>query len=295
MGRTRAGLGTVDLPGLHLFRKGKVRDTFDLGDRLLMVATDRLSAFDCVLPDLIPDRGKVLTTMSRYWFGETSGILPNHLRADDPSAIPEASFQALAGRMMFVAKAERIDIECVVRGRLAGSGWLEYEERGTLADEPLPGGLAFGAVLPEPRFTPATKNDSGHDENISRAQLAGMVGAELAQRLETVSQALFQFGSDCCQRANLVLVDTKFEFGTVDGELTLIDEVLTPDSSRLWSLGEARMEAQPHGFDKQPVRDYLIGTGWDRRPPAPALPEALVGETRARYLEVCRRITGIDL
>src|ERR1039458_27976 len=223
MGGVGAGLGTVELPELDLFRRGKVRDTFDLGDRLLMVATDRLSAFDCVLPDLIPDRGKVLTTMSRYWFGETLGISPNHLRADDPTAIPEDSFHALAGRMMFVAKAERIDIECVVRGRLAGSGWLEYEERGTLADEPLPKGLAFGAVLPEPRFTPAPTNESGADENIERAQLAGMGGAELAERLATVSQALFQFGSERCRQADLVLVDTKFEFGIVDGELTLLD------------------------------------------------------------------------
>ena len=294
-GSVRAGLRSVELPTLPLFRRGKVRDTFDLGDRLLMVATDRISAFDCVLPDLIPDRGRVLTTMSRHWFGETLGISPNHLRADDPSAIPAESFQALAGRMMFVAKAERIDIECVVRGRLAGSGWQEYQDGGTLADDPLPAGLAFGSFLSEPRFTPATKNDIGHDENISRAQLADMVGRELAERLETVSQTLFQFGTERFRQAGLVLVDTKFEFGMVDGELTLIDEVLTPDCCRLWALSDAETELQPHGFDKQPVRDYLVSTGWDRLPPAPALPETLLRETRGRYLEVCRRITGIDL
>jgi len=162
-------------------------------------------------------------------------------------------------------------------------------------DERVPEGLAFGAILPEPRFTPATKNDSGHDENISRSQLAEMVGYELAGQLETVSQALFQFGTERFRQAGLVLVDTKFEFGMVDGELTLIDEVLTPDCCRLWALSDAETELQPHGFDKQPVRDYLVSTGWDRLPPAPALPETLLRETRGRYLEVCRRITGIDL
>lgn len=287
------GLFEVDLAGLPLFRRGKVRDTFDLGDRLLMVATDRLSAFDCVLPDLIPDRGRVLTAMSRFWFSKTSGILPNHLLADDPSAIPAASYSELAGRMMFVAKAARVDVECVVRGHLAGSGWQEYLERGTLAEEALPAGLSFGAQLPAPRFTPATKSDTGHDQNISRSELSALVGPDLAFQLETISLELYRFGVERCRQAGLILADTKFEFGFVDGRLTLIDEVLTPDSSRLWEAGDS--EGSAHGLDKQPVRDYLLGSGWNRQPPAPHLPAALVGETRQRYLEVCRRITGIDL
>jgi len=287
------GLAEVNLPKWPLFRRGKVRDTFDLGDRLLMVATDRLSAFDCVLPDLIPDRGRVLTTMSRFWFGRTQGIVPNHLLADDPAAIPAASYSQLAGRMMFVAKAERIDIECVVRGRLAGSGWQEYQDLGTLAEEALPPGLGFGSELPEPRFTPATKSDDGHDQNISRAELRARLGLELAAELEEASLELYRFGAARCLEAGLVLADTKFEFGFVDGRLTLIDEVLTPDSSRLWEARDPK--GSTHGFDKQPVRDYLLNSGWDRQPPAPHLPPTLVAETRQRYLEVSRRITGIDL
>jgi len=287
------GLAEADLPQLPLFRRGKVRDTFDLGDRLLMVATDRLSAFDCVLPDLIPDRGRVLTTMSRFWFGQTAAMVPNHLREDDPSAIPAASYSHLAGRMMFVAKADRVDIECVVRGHLAGSGWQEYLDSGTLAEEGLPSGLTFGSRLPEPRFTPATKSDTGHDQNISRVQLQEMVGLELAAQLEETSLQLYQYAAARCLAAGLILADTKFEFGFVDGRLTVIDEMLTPDSSRLWEAGDA--QGSTHGFDKQPVRDYLLSSGWNRQPPGPHLPEALVSETRLRYLEVCRRITGIDI
>ncbi len=289
----KEGLAEAELPQLPLFRRGKVRDTFDLGDRLLMVATDRLSAFDCVLPDLIPDRGRVLTTMSRFWFAQTAAMVPNHLREDDPSAIPAASYSQLAGRMMFVAKADRVDIECVVRGYLAGSGWQEYLDSGTLAEEELPSGLAFGSRLPEPRFTPATKSDSGHDQNISRAQLRELVGFELAAQLEGTSLQLYQFGAARCLEAGLILADTKFEFGFVDGRLTVIDEMLTPDSSRLWQAGDA--QGSTHGFDKQPVRDYLLSSGWNRLAPGPRLPKALVSETRLRYLEVCRRITGIDI
>ncbi|MHB1525719.1 MAG: phosphoribosylaminoimidazolesuccinocarboxamide synthase [Candidatus Dormibacteria bacterium] len=287
------GLSEVNLAGVQLFRRGKVRDTFDLGDRLLMVATDRLSAFDCVLPDLIPDRGRVLTAMSRFWFSESARIVSNHLLADDPSVLPPGSYAELAGRMMFVAKADRVDIECVVRGHLAGSGWEEYLDRGTLADEALPEGLSFGAQLPTPRFTPATKSDSGHDQNISRTELAALVGPELALQLERTSLELYQFGAERCRRAGLILADTKFEFGFVAGRLTLIDELLTPDSSRLWEAGDSA--GSSHGFDKQPVRDYLLGSGWNRQPPAPPLPAALVVETRRRYLEVCKRTTGIDL
>lgn len=287
-------LGEVDLPEIPLFRRGKVRDTFDLGDRLLMVSTDRISAFDSVLPTLIPDRGRVLTGMSRYWFGKTADLVANHLRPDDEAVLPEGAIEQLRGRVMFVAKAERIDVECVVRGRLAGSGWREYQETGKLASEPVPTGLGFGSELPELRFTPATKNDHGHDENISRGQLAQLVGSELARRLEEVSLRIFRLAEVHCRESGFILVDTKFEFGFIDGTLTLIDELLTPDSSRLWELDQDPGEA-PQGFDKQLVRDYLLSTGWDRNPPAPPLPEELVRETRRRYLEAMRRITGSDL
>jgi phosphoribosylaminoimidazole-succinocarboxamide synthase len=291
MGR---GLGEVDLPLVPLYRRGKVRDTFDLGDQLLMVSTDRVSAFDSVLPTLIPDRGRVLTAMSRYWFRKTADLVANHLRPDDPGALPKGAWEGLRGRAMFVAKAERIDIECVVRSRLAGSGWLEYQEQGTLASEPVPRGLAFGDQLPELRFTPATKNDNGHDQNISRNQLAHELGSELARRLEEFSLRIFGLAQVHCQESGFILVDSKFEFGMVDGSLTLIDELLTPDSSRLWEVDQPVGDS-PHGFDKQLVRDYLLSTGWDRNPPPPPLPDDLVRETRQRYLEVSRRITGSDL
>ncbi|HVB14807.1 MAG TPA: phosphoribosylaminoimidazolesuccinocarboxamide synthase [Candidatus Dormibacteraeota bacterium] len=289
-----AGIGEVELPGIPLYRRGKVRDTFDLGDQLLMVSTDRISAFDCVLPTLIPDRGRVLTAMSRYWFRTTADLVPNHLRPDDESGLPPGTLEQLAGRAMIVAKAQRIDVECVVRGRLAGSGWQEYQTTGKLASEPVPLGLAFGAELPELRFTPATKNDHGHDENISRSQLAQRVGSELARRLEEFSLRIFRLAQVHCREAGFSLVDTKFEFGFIDGALTLIDEVLTPDSSRLWELDQEVGQA-PHGFDKQLVRDYLLSTGWDHNPPAPPLPQELVREARHRYLEASRRITGSDL
>lgn len=285
----------VDVPGLPLFRRGKVRDTFDLGDRLLMVATDRLSAFDCILPDLIPDRGRILTRLARHWFARTRDLLPNHLLPDDPTVLPPDLWRQLGDRCMLVVKAQRIDIECVVRGRLAGSGWQEYRQSGTLAGESLPAGLEFGALLEPPHFTPATKNDAGHDENITRAQLRSELGADLAGRLEDASLRLFALARDRCRQAGLELVDTKFEFGMVDGELRLIDEILTPDSSRFWQIGSGGTIASVQGFDKQPVRDWLVESGWDRMPPAPKLPPELIAATRRRYLEVLERITGSGL
>jgi len=290
-GEVWAGLREVDIPPFPLYRRGKVRDTFDLGDRLLLVATDRLSAFDCILPDLIPGRGRVLTEMSRFWFGVTGGIIPNHLLHDDLALIPEELRTPLEGRVMFCSKAERIDIECVVRGRIAGSGWEEYRRQGTLAGEPLPADLRFGDELPGLRFTPATKNDIGHDQNISRRELAEEVGDSLAEELEEVSLALFQTASKICRSRGIILVDTKFEFGWVAGRLTLIDEALTPDSSRMWLSGDPMSESSSQGFDKQLVRDHLLRTGWDRQPPAPRLPQELISEVQRRYQEVSRRIT----
>lgn len=285
----------VEIPGLTLFRRGKVRDTFDLGDRLLMVATDRLSAFDCILPDLIPDRGRILTRLARHWFEATRSVIPNHLLPDDPSVMPEELWRQLGDRCMLVVKAKRIDIECVVRGRLAGSGWAEYHEAATLAGEALPAGLGFGDLLGAPRFTPATKNDEGHDENITRADLRSGLGNDLANRLEEASVRLFQTARDRCRQVGLELVDTKFEFGMVDGELRLIDEILTPDSSRFWQIGPGGAVAGAQGFDKQPVRDWLVDSGWNRLPPAPGLPPELIAATRQRYLEVLERITGSGL
>jgi phosphoribosylaminoimidazole-succinocarboxamide synthase len=282
---------------LAVFRRGKVRDTFDLGDgTLLMVATDRISAFDVVLPTPIPDKGRVLTQMSRWWFARTAGIVPNHLRDDDPATLPpQVPWESWRERAMRTVRAERIDVECVVRGYLAGSGWKEYRELGTLADEPLPRGLGESSRLPEPRFTPASKNDSGHDENISRARLAELVGGDLARRLEEVSLALFEHGSAVCAEAGMLLADTKFEFGMVDGTLTLIDEVLTPDSSRFWEAATWREGEPQPAFDKQLVRDHLETLAWDKRPPGPSLPDEVVRVTRAKYLEAARRICGLEL
>src|SRR5579864_1365014 len=247
--------------GLDVFRRGKVRDTFQLPDgTLLMVATDRISAFDVVLPTPIPDKGRVLTLMSRWWFDQSSDIVPNHLIPGDelPSGIPEDWEE----RSMHVRRAQRIDVECVVRGFISGSGWKEYRESGTLAGEPLSPGLQESARLPAPRFTPAVKKDDGHDVNISRQQLATLVGKDLAERLESVSIRLFDMATARCERAGIYLADTKFEFGFIEGTLTLIDEVFTPDSSRFWEISEWREGQTVPSFDKQFVRDYLETLDW---------------------------------
>lgn len=290
-------LTTIEAPGHRLYRRGKVRDTFELPDgSLLMVASDRISAFDVVLPTAIPGKGAVLTQMSRWWFDRTAGLVPNHLLADPDATVTDGlDWPVLRPRSMRVARAERIDVECVVRGYLAGSGWQEYRSHGTLADEPLPPGLLESARLPAPRFTPAAKNDSGHDQNISRAQLASLVGSDLAADLEQVSLALFGFAAGHCQQAGMILVDTKFEFGFIDGRLALIDEALTPDSSRFWDIGEWREGRSMPSFDKQPVRDWLSGQPWDRTDPGPQLPADVVRATSDRYAEAARRICDLDL
>jgi phosphoribosylaminoimidazole-succinocarboxamide synthase len=293
-----ATLVRVDAPGLTVFRRGKVRDTFELSDgTLLMVATDRISAFDVVLPTPIPDKGRVLTQMSLWWFDKSRPIVPNHI-IEDPASLPADArqlWEEMGPRNMHVRRAERIDIECVVRGYLAGSGWKEYHERGTLADEPLPAGLQESSRLPEHRFTPAMKNDSGHDENISRERLASILGTELARQLEAVSLALFNLGVRHCEERGMILVDTKFEFGVIDGRLTLIDEVFTPDSSRFWDAAQWAPGKSMPSFDKQPVRDWLEATHWDKIPPAPELPADVLAATRERYIEAARRICGLEL
>jgi phosphoribosylaminoimidazole-succinocarboxamide synthase len=289
-------VSSADIADLKLFRRGKVRDTYELGDgSLLMVATDRISAFDVVLPTPIPDKGRVLTQMSLRWFDLTNNIVPNHILAQQDEALPAAVPVEWRERCMHVARADRIDIECVVRGFISGSGWKEYRRHGTLAEEPLPKGLRESARLPEPRFTPAMKNDDGHDENISRARLRDLTGTDLADRLEATSLRIFEFATARCEAAGIHLADTKFEFGFIDGNLSLIDEVLTPDSSRFWEMSTWREGETVPSFDKQFVRDYLETLEWDKTPPGPELPDDVVRGTAERYRQAARRISGVQL
>jgi len=284
---------------LPLFHRGKVRDTYELdGDRLLMISTDRISAYDHVLPTGIPDRGKVLTQLSIWWFGQTHSFQENHLVSgmvpDLPPAVLGQRDQVL-GRFMIVRRAQRIDLECVVRGYLAGSGWAEYKERGTLAGEKLPPGLQESQRLDEPRFTPATKNDEGHDENVSYEQAADAHGADLVARLREASIALYKFGAELAEARGVILADTKFEFGLIGDRPILIDEVFTPDSSRYWDASRYQVGGAPASYDKQFVRDWLSGSGWDRESDPPALPEPIVEQTRQRYLTAYELITGQPL
>jgi phosphoribosylaminoimidazole-succinocarboxamide synthase len=288
----------VGLPGLTLYRHGKVRDTYDLGSALLMVASDRISAFDVVMPTPIPGKGIILTQLSRFWFGLTDSIVPNHLIsarfADFPPDL--ASFAStLVDRAMLVRRAKRIDVECVVRGYLAGSAWSEYLNTGTMAGERLPTGLRQADRLPRPVFTPAIKNDAGHDQNISISALRDLVGSELARSLESTSLALYEFASAHAARRGIILADTKFEFGWIDGELRLIDELLTPDSSRFWDAAGYEPGRDQPSFDKQFVRDWLVQSGWNREPPGPELPPDVVAGTLARYREAFERLTGEPL
>ncbi len=285
-------LKTLALQSYPTWASGKVREIFDLGDEFLFVATDRVSAFDVILPSLIPGKGRTLTSISRLWFDQTAAIVPNHVVScslDTLELLPEER-EALEGRSMIVRKADRIDVECVVRRRLAGSGFEEYRTAGTLAGNPLPAGLHAGDPLPELRFTPATKNDSGHDINISVADLRQEVGQNLAELLETTSKALFLHAERIAGRAGFVLADSKFEFGFVNNELTLIDEALTPDSSRYWRADELESGSSPHGYDKQVIRDWLLASGWNREPPAPELPTDIVELAASRYAEVLERL-----
>ena len=283
----------MNITSYPLIRQGKVRDIYDAGEHLLLVATDRLSAFDVILPTPVPGKGKVLTQLSVFWFDQTKHLIPNHLVTTDVTSLNLTPDEAewMHDRTMVVRKAERIDIECVVRGYLAGSGYKEYAAHGALAGEPLPAGLRRADRLPEPRFTPAIKNDAGHDENVSRARLQEIVGAELAHRLEAASLRLYRFANDLAARAGIVLADTNFEFGYVNGELTLIDEVLTPDSSRYWEAASIVAGTEPESFDKQIVRNWLETLDWDKTAPGPEIPAEIVDRTIARYYEVYERLT----
>ncbi|HZP95190.1 MAG TPA: phosphoribosylaminoimidazolesuccinocarboxamide synthase [Candidatus Limnocylindria bacterium] len=288
----------TDVPGASLWRRGKVRDVYEAGgDRLVIVASDRLSAFDAVLPTPIPDKGRVLTRLSSFWFRKTAHIVPNHLVSTDIRRFPPAfrERKELAQRAVLVKRCERVDIECVARGYISGSAWTEYKALGTVAGEPLPPGLIESERLADPIFTPATKATTGHDENISRAQLAAMVGTDLARELEQATLALYRFAHAYALGRGLILADTKFEFGFYDGKLTLIDEALTPDSSRYWEASTYTPGGSPPSYDKQYVRDFLTLSGWNREPPAPELPDDVVSGTADRYRECYERITGEKL
>ena len=264
-------------------------------DRLLMVASDRVSAFDVVMNEPIPGKGAVLTRLSKFWFHHTANVVANHLIADDPEKLPDQVrpfARSVDGRWLLVRRAQRIDIECVVRGYLAGSGWAEYRRDGTLAGEPLPPGLRESERLAQPMFTPAIKAETGHDENISRARLASMMGEDLAKRLEHLSLALYAAGADYAARRGLILADTKFEFGHLDGELILIDEALTPDSSRYWPADDYQPGRPQASFDKQFLRDFLEQSGWNKQPPPPSLPPEVVDGTAARYQAALKRLAA---
>lgn len=286
----------TELPGLPLFRRGKVRDTYELGhDLLLFVTTDRISAFDVVMPNGIPDKGRVLTGLSVFWFDRMQALVPNHLVSTDVADLPPAlaaQRDMLAGRIMIGRRAERIDIECVARGYLAGSGWAEYKRTGNVAGYDLPTGLTESTQLPRPLFTPAIKNDAGHDENITVARLVEIIGPDLARELERKTLTLYTEASAYAAARGIILADTKFEFGWIDGELALIDEVLTPDSSRFWDVETYEPGRPQASMDKQPLRDWLEATGWGKQPPAPVLPPDIVAATRARYLRAYERLTG---
>jgi len=291
-------LTKIEIPGVPS-RSGKVREIFDAGDKLLFIASDRISAFDCVMPNGIPQKGQVLNMISKFWFERLSGIVPNHMLSVDVNAYPAPFNQhaaQLAGRSMLVRKTKVLPIECIVRGYLIGSGWKEYKQRGTIGGTPLRAGYQMAGKLDEPIFTPSTKAEQGlHDENISFEQTVEIIGREKAEKLREISLALYKTAADYALTKGIIIADTKFEFGELDGEIILIDEALTPDSSRFWPADMYAVGTSPVSFDKQFVRDYLETLDWDKTPPAPELPEEIVAKTQAKYLEAYRLLTGGEL
>ncbi|MGB0036577.1 MAG: phosphoribosylaminoimidazolesuccinocarboxamide synthase [Candidatus Acidiferrales bacterium] len=288
-----AVISQTDFPGLTLRGRGKVRDIYDLGDRLLIVATDRLSAFDVVLPTPIPDKGRVLTQLSQFWFEKLSDIVPNHVisvRGFTGELAPYAA--ALEGRAMLVRRTEPIPIECVVRGYLSGSGWKDYQKTGAVCGIPLPAGLRESDRLPEPIFTPSTKATTGHDENISFEEMVRRIGRPLAEKLRDTSITIYRRAAEHAAKCGIIVADTKFEFGLIGKNVIWIDEALTPDSSRFWPADQYTPGKPQPSFDKQFVRDYLEQIGWNKQPPAPALPPSVVAGTREKYREAYQRITG---
>ena len=289
-------ISQTSFSGLSLRARGKVRDLYEVGDLLLIVATDRLSAFDVVLPTPIPDKGKVLTQLSLYWFDRLRGIVPSHVVEATNFTGELAPFaEDLAGRSMLVQKTQPLPIECVVRGYLSGSGWKDYQKTGAVCGIALPAGLLESSKLPQPIFTPSTKATTGHDENISFEEAASQIGQALAERVRDVSIEIYRRASDYAAERGIIIADTKFEFGLAGNELIWIDEALTPDSSRFWPADEYQAGRPQPSFDKQYVRDYLERIGWNKQPPGPELPADIVSATRARYREAYQRLTGRPL
>ena len=287
----------IDVPGIKKLRSGKVREVFDLGDTLLFIATDRLSAFDVILPNPIPHKGAVLNQLSAFWF-KRFGSVDNHFVTANFDEFPKnlrPFREQLAGRSMIVRKTKPLPVECVVRGYLAGSGWKEYQESQSVCRIKLPPDLQLASKLPEPIFTPATKAESGHDENIDMERCAQILGEKTAQRVKELSLEIYSRGRDHAAEHGIIVADTKFEFGTLDGKLLLIDECLTPDSSRFWPKDQYVVGQSPPSFDKQFVRDYLGTLDWDKTPPAPKLPEDVIAKTSAKYVEAFERITDEKL
>ena len=288
---------------LPLFGRGKVRDTYDLGEKLLIVSTDRLSAFDVVLPDPIPDKGMVLNQLSCFWFEKTRQVISNHLvtpinsmnslKRYLPQNVTPPDY--LLGRSMITLKAERVPVECVVRGYISGSAWAEYKQSGTICGMSAPRGLQESQELPEAVFTPTTKAESGHDETLNKKDMEKLVGKSTARELEEKSLAIYQYARDYALGRGIIIADTKFEFGFVDGKLILIDEALTPDSSRFWDIAQYTVGHSQPSLDKQPVRDWLVAAGWNKEPPAPKLPPEIIEATTRRYVEAYQRLTGRKL
>jgi phosphoribosylaminoimidazole-succinocarboxamide synthase len=288
----------VSLPGIPLFKRGKVRDVFDLGDKLLIVATDRISAFDSVIPTPIPDKGKILNMLSLFWFNYTKNIIANHIVTADVKKYPkelQKYSEMLDKRSIIGRKAKLIEIECVVRGYLSGSAWAEYQKKGSVSGIKLPSGLKESSRLPEPIFTPSTKEASGHDINITESDMRKIVGDMTADTLKNKTLEVYKAACKHAESKGVIIADTKFEFGEIDGNIILIDEILTPDSSRFWPMDTYREGGPQKSYDKQFVRDYLLSIKWDKNPPAPPLPDEVVTKTREKYLEAYTKLSGKSL
>lgn len=297
-GEQMSAITEINIPGLKKFKSGKVREVFDLGDQYLFIASDRISAFDVVMPDGIPNKGQVLNLISKFWFDRTNDLVKNHMISTDINDFPKelAPYnEILKGRSMLVKKAELLPVECIVRGYLIGSGWKEYKKSQTIGGMPLRAGYEMAGKLDEPIFTPSTKADEGHDENISIDEMNDIVGLELGKKLEKISIELYKTAADFALTKGIIIADTKFEFGMINNELTLIDEVLTPDSSRFWPEDSYEPGCSPMSFDKQFVRDYLETLDWDKTPPGPTLPSEILFKSRDKYLEAYKLLTGSNL
>ena len=286
----------TEFENIQLLKRGKVRDIYDLGDRILMVATDRISAFDVVMPDIIPEKGKILTQISLFWFRVMESICANHVITSNVEEYPEVCkpyAEILEGRSMLVKKTNPLPVECVVRGYISGSGWKSYQKSGQVCGIKLQEGLKESEKLPEPIFTPSTKEEMGlHDINISFDEAVERIGIETAERVKELSISIYKKGAEIADEKGIIIADTKFEFGMIDNELILIDEILTPDSSRFWPKSEYKPGGSQKSFDKQYLRDYLLSIKWDQNPPAPSLPERVIADTRDKYLEALKRLTG---